>query len=87
VSSQFNDGSFGYEILDETGAVSNLRRNEYGDLYDPTGTSTGPAIPSPQPSPPPELPTSDGDISPYGEQNEPFDPGVEEPPQLLNRET
>lgn len=84
---RIDDGSFGYEVRDETGALSTLRQNEYGELYDPTGTLGAESIPSPQSSPPPELPTSDGDISPYGEQNEPFDPGVEEPPQLLNRET
>ena len=59
---QIDDGSRGTAIVDETGQVSNLRRNEYGDLYDPTGTSTGPAIPAPQPAPPPAPPTSGGDI-------------------------
>jgi hypothetical protein len=48
-----DDGSNGYAIQDETGQVSNLRKNEYGDLYYP---------PDPQPAPPPEPPTSSGDI-------------------------
>lgn len=30
-----DDGSKGYEIRDESGQVSELRRNEYGDLYRP----------------------------------------------------
>jgi hypothetical protein len=30
-----NDGSKGYAIQDETGQTSNLRKNEYGDLYYP----------------------------------------------------
>ena len=55
------DGSLGYAIRDETGAVSNLRRNEYGDLYDATGT-VGAGLPSPEPSAPPQAPTSSGDI-------------------------
>jgi hypothetical protein len=49
-------------VRDETGAVSNLRQNEYGDLYDPTGTSGGIAMPSPQPASPPGPPSSSGDI-------------------------
>jgi hypothetical protein len=31
----FDDGSRGTAIIDETGQTSALRRNEYGDLYDP----------------------------------------------------
>jgi hypothetical protein len=49
----------GYEILDETGQVSSLRRNEYGDLYDPTGTA-GSALPSTQSAPAAGPPTSNG---------------------------
>jgi hypothetical protein len=64
-TTNINDGSLGSEIVDETGQVSNLRRNEYGDLYDPAGTA-GTALPSappsPQPAAPPALPTSSGDI-------------------------
>lgn len=56
------DGSFGYEIRDETGAVSNLRKNEYGDLYDATGTQ-GAGLPTPQPSALPQPPSSSGDIA------------------------
>jgi hypothetical protein len=67
-----NDGSLGYEVRDETGALSNLRRNEYGDLYDPAGTA-GSALPSPQPAPPPAAPTSSGDIqSPFAGLTSPF---------------
>jgi len=57
------DGSLGYAIQDETGQVSDLRRNEYGDLYEPTAQNydtTG--IPAPQPANPPEPPDSTGDI-------------------------
>jgi hypothetical protein len=53
-----DDGSRGYAIQDETGQVSNLRKNEYGDLYDPAGS----ALPQPRPAAPPALPTSSGDI-------------------------
>jgi hypothetical protein len=42
---------------------------------------------APQPQPTPEPPTSDGDISPFGEQNELFDPGVNSQSQLIDRET
>jgi hypothetical protein len=56
-----NDGSLGSEVVDETGQVSNLRRNEYGDLYDPAGTA-GSALPSPQRAKPPQPATSTGDI-------------------------
>jgi hypothetical protein len=57
-SARVNDGSLGYEILDETGAVSNLRRNEFGELYDPAGL----VLQSPRPAPPPQPATSTGDI-------------------------
>jgi hypothetical protein len=64
--------SLGSEVVDETGQVSNLRRNEYGDLYDPTGTA-GSALPTPQPAAPPAAPTSSGDIrSPFAGQTGPF---------------
>ena len=48
-----DDGSKGYAIQDETGQISNIRKNEYGDLYYPA---------TPQPAAPPEAPTSSGDI-------------------------
>lgn len=41
-SPAFDDGSKGYAVVDETGQTSALRRNEYGELYDP-GTTKGPA--------------------------------------------
>ena len=50
-----DDGSHGYAIQDETGQVSNLRKNEYGDLYYPA---------EPQPAAPPKPATSSGDINP-----------------------
>jgi hypothetical protein len=86
-SNKTNDGSLGYEIRDETGQLSTLRKNEYGDLYDSTGTSTGPAMPAPQPAPPPEPPTSGGDID-YSTESAliPTAPGVSEPPQLIARD-
>ena len=49
-----DDGSRGYAIQDETGQVSNIRKNEYGDLYYPV---------TPQPAAPPAAPTSSGDIA------------------------
>jgi hypothetical protein len=52
---QLDDGSHGYEIRDETGQVSELRKNEYGDLYYPA---------TPQPAAPPGQPASSGDITP-----------------------
>ena len=52
---QLDDGSHGYEIRDETGQVSELRKNEYGDLYYPL---------TPQPATPPGAPTSSGDVTP-----------------------
>jgi hypothetical protein len=75
-TTNINDGSLGSEIVDETGQVSNLRRNEYGDLYDPAGTA-GTALPSappsPQPAAPPAAPTSSGDIRlPFAGQTGPF---------------
>jgi len=42
---------------------------------------------SPQPQPSPEPPSSDGDISPFGEQNELADPAVNSQSQLMDRET
>jgi hypothetical protein len=50
-----DDGSHGYAIQDETGQVSNLRKNEYGDLYYPA---------EPQPAAPPKPTTSSGDVAP-----------------------
>ena len=76
--------SLGSEVVDETGQVSNLRRNEYGDLYDPTGTA-GSALPSPRPAPPPQPATSTGEL-----QNTPsteFGFEVASTPQEMNRET
>jgi hypothetical protein len=67
-SARANDGSLGYEVRDETGTVSNLRQNEYGDLYDPTGT-VGAGLPSPQPAPPPGAPSSSGDIVAPGDED------------------
>jgi hypothetical protein len=67
-SDRVNDGSLGYEIRDETGAVSNLRINEYGDRYDATGT-VGAGLPSPQPAPPPGAPGSSGDIVAPGDED------------------
>lgn len=48
-----DDGSRGYAIQDETGQTSNIRKNEYGDLYYPA---------TPQPATPPAAPTSTADI-------------------------
>jgi hypothetical protein len=67
-SNRVNDGSLGFEVQDETGAVSNLRQNEYGDLYNPTGT-VGAGLPSPQPAPPPGAPSSSGDIVAPGNED------------------
>jgi len=50
-----DDGSKGYAIQDETGQVSNIRKNEYGDLYYPA---------EPQPAAPPKPATSSGDVKP-----------------------
>jgi hypothetical protein len=41
-----DNGSSGYEVRDETGQLSTLRRNEYGELYDPTGASSASANPN-----------------------------------------
>jgi hypothetical protein len=60
-SDRITDAFRGAEIRDETGQLSNFRKNEYGDLYDASGTSAG-GLPSPQPAPAPALPTSSGDI-------------------------
>jgi len=54
-ANQPDDGSHGYEIRDETGQVSNIRKNEYGDLYYP---------PEAQPAAPPKPATSSGDVKP-----------------------
>jgi len=67
-STRLDDGSLGYEIQDETGQVSNIRKNEYGDLYDATGT-VGAGLPSPQPAPPPGAPSSSGDIVAPGNED------------------
>jgi hypothetical protein len=67
-STRLDDGSLGYEIQDETGQVSNIRKNEYGDLYDATGT-VGAGLPSPQPAPPPQAPSSSGDIVAPGDED------------------
>lgn len=56
------DGSLGYELRDETGAISNFRKNEYGDLYDATGTQ-GAGLLAPEPAAPPQAPTSSGTIA------------------------
>ena len=37
-----DDGSNGYPVKDEAGQLSNLRKNEYGELYSPTGDVTAP---------------------------------------------
>jgi hypothetical protein len=71
-SDRITDAFRGAEVRDETGAVSNLRLNEYGGLYDPTGTAGG-ALPTPQPAPPPQPATSSGDIrSPFAGQTSSF---------------
>jgi hypothetical protein len=66
-SSRVNDGSLGYEVRDETGAVSNLRKNEFGELYDPAGV----VLQSPRPAPPPQPATSTGEIQNIPRQNIP----------------
>ena len=79
-----DDGSRGYAVFDETGQESRLRRNEYGDLYDPAGTAGSP-LPSPQPAPPPQPATSTGEL-----QNTPsteFGFEVASVPQEMNRDT
>lgn len=67
-STAIDDGSHGYAIQDETGQVSNLRKNEYGDLYSPL---------TPQPAAPPAPPTSSGDIEPPNTTAPPVDSGNE----------
>ena len=67
-SGRITDAFRGAEIRDETGAVSNLRLNEYGDLYDPTGTA-GAGLPSPQAAPPAGTPGSSGDIVAPGDED------------------
>ena len=49
-----DDGSRGYALQDETGQTSNIRKNEYGDLYYPAEA---------QPAASPIPPTSSGSIS------------------------
>ena len=73
-----DDGSRGYEIRDETGQVSELRKNEYGDLYYPL---------TPQPATPPGAPTSSGDIdSNAGPAVDQTNAGVNTPPQIMDKE-
>ena len=48
-SAKPDDGSHGYIIQDETGQVSRLRKNEYGDLYDP-GVAPEPVSPAVDPA-------------------------------------
>ena len=67
-SDRITDAFRGAEIRDETGQLSNFRKNEYGDLYDATGTSAG-GLPSPQPAPPPGVPGSSGDIVAPGDED------------------
>jgi hypothetical protein len=77
-----DDGSKGSAIVDETGQVSNLRRNEYGDLYDPAGLG----VPSPRPAPAPEPPTSSGDIDVFAGLAG-TDPGsTSQGPQIMARD-
>jgi hypothetical protein len=61
-SDRITDAFRGAEVRDETGQLSNLRKNEYGDLYDPAGTAGTALPPSPRPAPPPQPATSTGDI-------------------------
>jgi hypothetical protein len=81
---QIDDGSRGTAIVDETGQVSNLRRNEYGDLYDPAGTA-GTALPTPRPAPPPEPATSTGDLQNTISPEFGFE--IASAPQIMNRDT
>ena len=57
-----DDGSRGSAVFDETGQLSTLRKNEYGDLYDPAGTAGSLLPPSPRPAPPPQPATSTGEL-------------------------
>jgi hypothetical protein len=57
-----DDGSRGSAVFDETGQLATLRKNEYGDLYDPAGTAGSLLPPSPRPAPPPQPATSTGEI-------------------------
>jgi hypothetical protein len=61
-SDRITDAFLGAEVRDETGQLSNLRKNEYGDLYDPAGTAGSPLPPTPRPAPPPQPATSNGEI-------------------------
>ena len=61
-SDRITDAFRGAEVRDETGQLSTLRKNEYGDLYDPAGTAGTALPPSPRPAPPPQPATSTGDI-------------------------
>jgi hypothetical protein len=76
--------SLGYEVRDETGALSNLRQNEYGDLYDPAGTA-GSALPIPRPAPPPQPATSTGELQNTISPEFGFE--VASVPQEMNRDT
>jgi hypothetical protein len=83
-TTNINGESLGYEVRDETGAVSNLRQNEYGDLYDPAGTA-GSALPSPRPAPPSQPATSTGELQNTISPEFGFE--VASTPQEMNRET
>lgn len=107
-TTQPDDGSRGYEIRDETGQVSNIRKNEYGDLYYPADSQPA----TPQPAAPPRPATSSGPLLDlttdltkpvtFGGVNltNPLtlnpnatgqtlvaQPGVNTPPQKMNKET
>jgi hypothetical protein len=83
-SNKIDDGSRGYEVRDETGQLSNLRKNEYGDLYDPAGTA-GSALPPPRPAPPPEPATSNGELQNTISPEFGFE--IASAPQIMNRDT
>lgn len=76
-----DDGSRGYAVFDETGQESSLRRNEYGDLYDPAGVN----LIQPRPAPPPVPATSSGDIE--NTSNTELGVDVASTPQEMNRDT
>jgi len=107
-TNQPDDGSRGYEIRDETGQISNIRKNEYGDLYYPAELQPV----TPQPAAPPKPVTSSGPLLDlttdltrpltFGGVNltNPLilnpnatgqtlvaQPGVNTPPQKMNKET